>query len=84
MPLLSSIVALSGSATHDSSVAIALRVSTPTVEMLHRGTKRGAPCFFRPFSVQVALALDDGGVLVSYGGMSLRPIAIPGDVLQVG
>lgn len=32
---------------------------------------------------QVAQALDDGGALVSYGGMSLRPITLPASVLQV-
>lgn len=32
---------------------------------------------------QVAQALDDGGALVSYGGMSLRPITLPATVLQV-
>jgi len=32
---------------------------------------------------QVAEALDDGGALVSYGGMSLKPIRLPADMLQV-
>lgn len=32
---------------------------------------------------QVAEALDDGGSLVSYGGMSLRPIRLSAAILQV-
>ncbi|CAM9836674.1 unnamed protein product [Ascophyllum nodosum] len=44
--------------------------------------KLGLNCTGGSIATSVALALDDGGVLVSYGGMSLRPIAIPGDVLQ--
>ena len=32
---------------------------------------------------QVAQALGDGGALVSYGGMSLRPITLPAALLQV-
>lgn len=31
----------------------------------------------------MAQALDDGGALVSYGGMSLRPITLPAALLQV-
>lgn len=34
-------------------------------------------------TVQVAQVLDDGGALVSYGGMSLRPIKLSASLLQV-
>lgn len=32
---------------------------------------------------QVAKQLDDSGALISYGGMSLRPITLPATILQV-
>ena len=45
----------------------------------HKLSKRGS--FLVP---QIAQALGDGGALVSYGGMSLRPITLPAAFLQVG
>ncbi|CAN0134379.1 unnamed protein product, partial [Hapterophycus canaliculatus] len=43
----------------------------------------GLNCVGGSIATSVAQALDDGGALVSYGGMSLRPITLPATILQV-
>lgn len=40
-------------------------------------------CQTPPSVAQVAKQLDDSGALISYGGMSLRPITLPATILQV-
>ncbi|CAM9549342.1 unnamed protein product [Scytosiphon promiscuus] len=42
----------------------------------------GLNCVGGSIGTSVAQALDDGGALVSYGGMSLRPITLPATILQ--